>query len=100
MAVAEGTTPKLHEAFQQIFQLANLGVHGEGGVREIVDGHGQEAIVTEAKKLGDNAAVFDFTLADADLELPRAAAGVAQVNVANVREQIVVGGALPRAGPA
>src|SRR5437016_2398599 len=81
----------LDQAFEEVFKLTDFGVHGEGGVSDVVDGHGEQPIVAEALQLGDDAAVFDLALADADLELARPASGIAQMDVAHIRIKIVVG---------
>ena len=57
-----------------------------------MDGHAQKAVVAEALELGNDAAIFHFALADADLELARPAlrdgyVGVMITGVAEVVEK-------------
>src|SRR5687768_2447724 len=68
--------PRSDQALEQILQLPHLGLHGVRRLRHVVQGDRQQAVVVEALELRDNAAVLDLALADADLELARAAAGV------------------------
>ena len=74
-------TLSLHQTFQQILQLADFRLHGESRVGDVADIDRQRPIVTETGQLGDDPAVLDFALADPQLELIGAAAGVAQTNV-------------------
>ena len=58
-----------------------------------MDGDGQRPVVAVALELGDDLAVLDLALADADLELVGALAGVAEVDVLDERVQLVERGA-------
>src|SRR4051812_17804500 len=69
VAAAAGCARQLDKAFQQIFQLSHLLFHDERRVGNIVNLHGERAIVLAARELVNDAAIFDFTLADAELEL-------------------------------
>src|SRR5262249_28806917 len=68
-------------------------IHGERRIGSIIDFDGQESAVVETREVSDDAAVFDFPLADADLELLGRSPRVAQVNVTNIWEDLIV--ALP-----
>ena len=54
---------------------------------EVEDGDREGAVVAVALELGDDPAVLDLTLADADLELAGSLAGVAELDVLDVRDR-------------
>src|SRR5947209_2791192 len=78
-----------NQALQQILQFANLVLFRKSLLGQIMDIDGQEAVVVVARHLGDDTAVLDLALADVDLKLVRAAAGVAQVDMADERVDLV-----------
>src|SRR5260370_9389122 len=80
-----------------MLQLPRFRFHGERRVGDVAHVYDQGAIVVLAFELGDEPAVFNLPLADAYLELIRPAAGVAQVDVTDVGEYMIVTPALVRA---
>ena len=66
----------------------------KGLSRRSMDGDRQGAVVAVALEQGDDPAVLDLALADADLELAGALAGVAEVDVLDVGEDGVEVGSL------
>src|SRR5437870_4269949 len=59
----------LNKALQQVLELAHFRVHGVRSIGKIVDLDRQQSIVAAPAELGDNASIFHFALAHADLEL-------------------------------
>src|SRR5438105_3316057 len=78
------------QAFQQELELADFDLDVEGVVGEVEDRDGQAAVVAVALEHADDAAVLDLALADPDLELVGALAGVAEVDVLDVGVEAVV----------
>ena len=72
------------QAFEQELELSDLDFDVEAGADAVEDGDGQAAVVAVAFEEVDDAAVLDLALADADLELVGALAGVAEVDVLDV----------------
>ena len=85
------------QAFQQELELADLDLDVEGVVEGVEDRDGQGPVVAVAFELVDDPAVLDLALADADLELARLLAGVAEVDVLDVGVDLVEVGPLVRA---
>ena len=85
------------QRLEQELELADLDLAFKGVVGAIDDGNRQGAIVAIALKLGDDASVFDLTLADTDLELSGILAGVAEVDVLHVGIEGIELGLLVRA---
>src|SRR5262249_53298887 len=73
------------QALEQELELADLDLGVERVVQPVEDGDGQGAVVAVALELVDDPAVLDLALADADLELAGPLAGVAEVDVLDVR---------------
>src|SRR6266851_7233709 len=88
----------LNQTLQQIFQLSDLMIDGEGSIGNVQDFDGQKAFVVMAGELGNDSAVFNLTLPDLNLELLHRSTRVAKVNVADVRENDVIILALMRSG--
>src|SRR6266849_4065114 len=81
---------RLNQTLQQILQLPHLVVYGERRIRDIQNFHGEQALIVMAGELGDDSAIFDFTLPHAHLELVHRTAAIAQVNVPDIGEDDVV----------
>src|SRR5438552_2931953 len=92
-----GPSSTSHQTLQQELQLPHLRLHREVPVRHVVDGDRQQTVVMEPLELRDDSAILDLPLADANLQLARGPAGVAEVAVADVRIDLVEAASLMRA---
>src|SRR5579883_1604731 len=81
------------QGLQQQFELADLDLAVEVVLGAVEDRDGQRAVVAIALEHVDDPGILDLALADADLELPRGVARIAEVDVLDVREDGVVIGA-------
>src|SRR5262245_41843439 len=85
----DGGSGRLDQGLQQQLELADLDLAIERIVGPVDDGDGQRAIIPVPLEQVDDPGVFDLALADADLELAGRLAGVAEVDILDVRKDDV-----------